>query len=530
MTTIVAPPWDEQPTAGGIADATLRSDLASGSGSGLVRYQPVGTGAVATTVQSKLRETVSVEDFGATGEGIADDTGAFVKACASLVAKGGIVHYYGKHVIDSSFTVPPNVVLKGPKPFLGTNGVHGVTSPYGDMPALIINSAATITLGPSAGIADTLYYRKGMTFPAANAAEFAGLAIVAGGDDVSISRSMSLGFAKGFRSDGFQRPRIVDFFHDNFDGIEITQCLDTPYLARCHAWPFASIAHPAKPVDWAWRGTAYHLHDTVDWGKLTDCFAYGYKKSFHINNANSTTLLSCGADNTFTGGLPTNAGSVGFLVEGTSQDTRIITPQAAAQGQFGARINTVAGALTKIFGGDIWATNGVGTAAISIDSGDVKIGCTMRGHTNGVLVNNAASHVVILAESRFDTVSQMVNCTVPTNTVYINSPSFAATVPAGQQVVVGTLNASTIASGPSINLPMNGGVFHVTGSVGFGTIFGGYFGRQVTLIFESGISVYSSTGTQTSVHLLGGATFNPSANSTLTIAHDGNQWFEIGRS
>lgn len=58
-------------TSGGIGagawvdrtDLTLRSDLASESGSGLVGYQPAGTGAVATTMQSKQREKVSVFDF-----------------------------------------------------------------------------------------------------------------------------------------------------------------------------------------------------------------------------------------------------------------------------------------------------------------------------------------------------------------------------------------------------------------------------------------------------------------------------------
>jgi hypothetical protein len=33
--------------------------------SDLVSYTPAGTGAVATTVQTKLRESVSVKDFGA---------------------------------------------------------------------------------------------------------------------------------------------------------------------------------------------------------------------------------------------------------------------------------------------------------------------------------------------------------------------------------------------------------------------------------------------------------------------------------
>ncbi len=39
-----------------------------------VTYIPAGTGAVQTSVQSKLRETVSVKDFGAVGDGVTDDT------------------------------------------------------------------------------------------------------------------------------------------------------------------------------------------------------------------------------------------------------------------------------------------------------------------------------------------------------------------------------------------------------------------------------------------------------------------------
>ena len=43
-------------------------------GASLVSYTPAGTGAVATTVQAKLRESVSVKDFGAVGDGVTDDT------------------------------------------------------------------------------------------------------------------------------------------------------------------------------------------------------------------------------------------------------------------------------------------------------------------------------------------------------------------------------------------------------------------------------------------------------------------------
>ena len=48
-------------------------------------YMPAGTGAVARTVQDKLREFVSVKDFGAVGDGVADDTAA-VQAAATYAA------------------------------------------------------------------------------------------------------------------------------------------------------------------------------------------------------------------------------------------------------------------------------------------------------------------------------------------------------------------------------------------------------------------------------------------------------------
>lgn len=54
-----------------------------------VEFLQSGTGAVVRTVQSKLRESVSVKDFGAVGDGVTDDTNAFILAANAIQAAGG---------------------------------------------------------------------------------------------------------------------------------------------------------------------------------------------------------------------------------------------------------------------------------------------------------------------------------------------------------------------------------------------------------------------------------------------------------
>ena len=74
-------------SAGTGSDSALRTDLANATavsaGSRLSGFRQTGTGATARTVDAKLKDTVSVKDFGAVGDGVADDTAAIQAAVNS---------------------------------------------------------------------------------------------------------------------------------------------------------------------------------------------------------------------------------------------------------------------------------------------------------------------------------------------------------------------------------------------------------------------------------------------------------------
>ena len=88
------------------------------SDSSLVTYTPSGAGAVTTTVQAKLRQTVSVQDFGAVGDGTTDDTTALQTALTWLAGSTAAVpralnFVAGAVYVAGSATVNTKLTLSG---------------------------------------------------------------------------------------------------------------------------------------------------------------------------------------------------------------------------------------------------------------------------------------------------------------------------------------------------------------------------------------------------------------------------------
>jgi hypothetical protein len=81
-------------TSSNIIDGTIvNADVNASAGitAGKLSFTQAGTGATARTVDSKLKDTVSIKDFGAVGDGVADDTTAITAALTYAIANNKIL-------------------------------------------------------------------------------------------------------------------------------------------------------------------------------------------------------------------------------------------------------------------------------------------------------------------------------------------------------------------------------------------------------------------------------------------------------
>ena len=474
---------------------------------------------------------VTPEEFGAVGDGVQDDTAAMNAALVSL-APGERVLLTGKYLINSAnVIIPSNVTLEGTFEAVGTSK-NNLTEPYALLnSAIILNSNYTLSLGGGSAIKGLLIRRAGQVFPAPDSTGFAGTAITIAGDDASVIGCMILGFNLGIYSSGFQRQYYNHILGDNLNFIEVTASYDIGRIMDCHAWPFVTIAYPNRPINSSYRNTAYYLHDSGEWFKMTNCFAISYMHGIIIQNAGAT-LLGCGVDGRE---IPD---SIGISVLDNSTNVRLNACQVAAQAN-AVFTNTTTPWPTQIVNSNFWGNtgNGVNSTCINVGSGNVEItgGCRFIGNNTsyGIYISNSASQVLVDGNSFYQfAVSPIFNqAGSPHVQVGLND---YGNYPTGSSVVANmVLPSATVGTGAQSNvllLPSSGDVFFIPSTTGnFRFINGSFDGRVKTLIFQGALTITSSRDPN-GVHLSNGGTMTTAAGSSLSVIFfPGGYWVETGR-
>jgi hypothetical protein len=229
--------------------------LASTSGLGLVGFIQSGTGAVARTAEAKAREIISVEDFGAVGDGSTNDAAALNTSGTS--ATGKAVALNNKYNLTSTVSIPAETTFAGQ-----TNDpeqvVVGTGSYYNRQSALKSSASTALSVGRGASLERVTLTRSGLTMPwstnaqvTANIAAFGGTGVDVSETGATVANAMLLGFTTGitgtFASDE-GRARIMFNKFDCTNGISLTGARDLNIIGFNHAWPFLS-AHTTGVTD-----------------------------------------------------------------------------------------------------------------------------------------------------------------------------------------------------------------------------------------------------------------------------------------
>lgn len=510
--------------------------VSSGFDGSAVTFSQLGGSSRST--QDKLREVcVSPEDFGADPTGATSAVDALNAATAYLAALGGgSVVGTGRYLIDASITIPDGVNLLGPWVQPDEKLPASAADYDGMRGALVISSAATVSVGDSSGVEGWIAIRSGLDLPFADAAAatagvaaFAGTAFTVAGAGATFRKLLILGFSKAIYSSGFERVRVEHVSGDCTNGVEIIQCFDISRLHGCHFWPWTTV-HQSWVTNALLRrtGHAYLLSNVGDWNMASQCFSYGYYRGLRVADCDNVTAVNCGADNTSTASVGDHSGSIGMTVEGSSKSTRFVACQAAAQ-ETGFYMNGDAGTWSELINSQSW---GCSARGVLIDGGDVSVlGGEARDEPLGVVVNDNASRVFIDRMRFRNNSTGPIGFNTSNATTYIGDMNdFSDTADGSVPVAnVGNWPIPTIASASTVNLPANGKDFQISGTTNVGTLAGGWKGRTVTLYFSGILTVTNGTGTTNSMRLTGATNFTTAAGSTLTLRHNGTQWYETGR-
>jgi len=474
-------------------------------------------------------ESMTLAQFGAKGDGTTDDHAA-IQAALNAAGNNMTVYLQGTSgsifYSASSFTVAIGVTLAG-LGWLNESGYNTVTrigpalAPFES--TILLGSGATIICDQLSAVRDLHVLPYGMTFPQSNSIGWTGTAINAG-TNVTLERLQIVGFNQAVYINRVARVFCSRVLFDCNNGIYVYGSGDPTYLEYCEGWPFAAqgytspVTTPAEQLALIGRsGTAFAYDTQNDAGQSQYCFSFGYTVGHRVTNLTGMRFVGCGAD----GVQDAASGYTGLIVEGTSND--IVFTNCAFVSQavnvnislqplqnvffMGGTLGSSASDTVKISGGGIFATNvyfqGGLASAVNVSNTNAKAtfdSCIFNNYTTALL-NNSGNSPYINLNSTND-ISSGISC-----------PIYS-----GTQVFYDLTAQSTV------NLPIQGNYFRISGATAITAFTGGWPGRTVTFGFLGGNTVASSATLRLN------STFSTTSSDTLTLICDGVIWYEVTRS
>lgn len=244
-------------------------NLGSSGGTAKVGFLQAGSGAVARTTQAKLRDVVSIKDFGAVGDGVADDTAAIQAAFDSLdPALGGNIFFPpGSYRITTSINLPVTTSGTGRYEVSGYGATVKTTASIVMFSRTVANNTIALNV-----IGDRF--------------TFAGLTLIG---NQNVPDPLQWGFKFG--------PSYTSVFRDiNFSnlgtGLDLLFCLNT-IVDGCMATQCNQYGFRARNGDWSGAGLTNAGSNLTRFSNCRVFAALNSIAGFKIEGADSIVLQSC---------------------------------------------------------------------------------------------------------------------------------------------------------------------------------------------------------------------------------------------
>jgi hypothetical protein len=252
---------------------------------GELAYTPAGTGAVATTVQSKLRESVSVKDFGAVGDGSTDDSAAIQAAIDACVYTESKPYNSTVYLPSGVYRLNSGILLKNAISLCGSGISNTIINVYDiTNPAVSLESYSNID-GITFKYPNQVISGTPIQYPPCISQAATG----GGADYTKISniRFMStyIGISLGVTGVGAGKVTIENI--DGFPyktGIEIDRSYDNVRINNVHFNP-STQPFGDDLKNWVFNNGTAFLLKRADSPQLSNILAYGYMNGLRLTNS-----------------------------------------------------------------------------------------------------------------------------------------------------------------------------------------------------------------------------------------------------